>query len=785
MSEEPNEPESPDAKLDAKLDANLGADARQRDVERFEQAHRRIRRKARQLGESHDRKRCAFRLFDLQAEIKAELAQLRDVFEKYPDCEKAVGQVQRIHRRIGVERRLDADRFAVALAKAIRGLAIQYHRIVSILISRTPEELGLIKAAFQDRYRDSFRDSFERMSRKPHVRIVSRIILRDVPTETQRLDHLLAGERNEAYVDTLYLALRWRWGKDETAILSLVSKWAANPRRAEIVAEVRALYAERYGGRFGVATLDHALMKQLSETEAARVIALLDGNEALATVIELTRELERRRPRVPVLSELLRAKTRRQLKEIRAEWRTHRNDAFARHLSSRRWKPALIPVRDLASALVHGKAFTADAAHVRAAVLGHSGCWIGEPFVGRSPSEREAVIQRYERVYKRDFWGDLRRTMGTRTRYLLLESFIVNGHLSKAELLRDCMYGFGTDEQGIKDILEAATESDVREMEIEYRKFMRFDFLEGLRLRPVRMVVRLLQALGRYLRISNQVSFMDLLRERSLVPRDLWMDLEAELDGDDWLDAQLLRDGKPSDPVALYLRTAALYEHERGGRLSRFIDWVCHDGEAMDRDFAKAKEFYQANVEDKTPNADQLRRLHTLVSYASHAFESFRTAKHSLSFILANVLSGGLVACVAAIVLSMKQPLALVMVGCFVVSAFTRMSCRWVLSARGYGREKVAQDVALATIDGMTFAVGTAARQLLGGLGRRVLRSKVTHKVLKGTSSFVLKRLVRTSQVLNEKKRSQHLRHSKKDDDGLESDERDVNELVERLSIYT
>ncbi|MEM7234425.1 MAG: hypothetical protein AAF517_19760 [Planctomycetota bacterium] len=754
------------------------------DVERFERARERIKRRAQRMGESQHRRRSGFRQFDLKAEIHRELADLRDVFERHPDCAQAVDEIHRFHHSLGMQRRLDADRFAVALAGHLRGVAIQYHAIVAILIARPAEELPLILRAYEDRYHETFRHAFDRVARTPGMRVMNTILGRDVLTERTRLEHLLNGKRAAAFADTIYLALRWRWGKDERAVSSVLHKIVADPNSEELMAEVNEEYRQRYHGRFGVETMAEALEKQLPLTHWKRAEALLDGNPARETVLHLSGELERWRPRVPKIDELLRDRTAEERRAIRLEWSRMRGRSIANELGNRKWKPRLRPVRDFTVALLDGKTTTADAAFLRAAVARLPGCWIGQPFVGRASGERRTLIAHYERTYGRSFWLDLRRTVGDRTRSVLMESFVRRGRLSDAELLRDCMHGFGTDEGGIKEVLERSDEENIRAIEEEYRKFRRYDFLEGLRVRPVLFVRQVLATMWEVVRESDGRSFRKCFQRRSLVPRDLWMDLEAELDGDDWLDAQLLRDGKPSDPVALYHRTAVLYEHERGGRFSKAIDWICHDGEAMDRDFKKARAYFDARIDGKDPSEEELHRLGTLVAYASHAFESFRSAKHSLSFVLANVLSGLAVGVVAIAALSSKQPLWVVMAGCFLVSATTRMVCRWTLSARGYGRERMAQDVALATVDGLTFAAGTAARQLFGGIGRRILRSKVTHRIIKSTSSFVLKRLVRTSQELSEKKSSAYLKHAKGTDGTLQSEERDIAEVLERLSIY-
>ncbi|MCA8959665.1 MAG: hypothetical protein KDC38_04100 [Planctomycetes bacterium] len=769
--------------------SDSGREERRRDIERFESAHRRITQRARQLGENQHRARRGFRLFDLRAEIVREMAQLRDVFERYPDVADAVGEILQIHHAIGIERRLDADRFAVEISRCLHGFAVRFHRLVSILIGRSRRELDLIGFAFEDRYGETIRTAFERGVLAPPKRLVHAILLRDIATERQRLSHLLAARRVDVFADTLYLGMRWRWGRDERAIFSVVQRIAQDEEREELLAAVRASYQRHHGGRLGAGGLDEAIAKNLKPIVSARIAALLRGDEALETVLALAHELERRRPRLPQLAETLRGKTRGQLKEIRNAWRRHRGTSVAEELGRRRWTGKLAPVRDYVVALTEGRRSTADAAFVRAAVLKHPGCWIGEPFVGKSVDAREALIDRYDHKYgtgKADagFWPDLRRAVPDRTRRILMERFVRDGYLSEAELLRDCMHGFGTDERGIKEILARATADELREIEVEYRKFLRHDFAEGMRFRPLRFAARIGRATADWMTVRESGSWLECLRRRSLVPRDLWMDLEAELDGDDWLDAQLLRNGKPADPIDLYRRTASLYEHERGGKLSRVIDWVCHDGKAMDRDFARARAFYERYIDGRHPRYDELQRLQALVSYAGHAFESFRAAKHSLSFIFANLASGLLVAVVATIVLALRQPLPLVMLGCFLASGITRLGCRWVLAARGYGREKVAQDLALAAVDGVTFAAGTAFRQVFGSIGRRLLRSKITHKILKSTSSYVLKRLIRTSEELNERKRSLHLRHSVGLEAVLESEERDINELLERLSIY-
>lgn len=280
----------------------------------------------------------------------------------------------------------------------------------------------------------------------------------------------------------------------------------------------------------------------------------------------------------------------------------------------------------------------------------------------------------------------------------------------------------------------------------------------------------------------KDLGFWARFRRRAETRRDLWSDLATELDGDDWRDALALRHGRPETLDELYQFTIDRYDREIEGPFSGIVHRVSREGTALDRDIRQAREYYESQIRGRNPGEHQERRLRTLLAYANHAFDSFRDTKHTVAFVAANLISGGAVTLTVALVVRFDRPLPWVMAGAFLASASTRVLCRFLVAARGYGREKMVQDLTLATIDGATLAMGTLARRFLGPIGRRLLRSSLSQKFVKASSSFVLKRLVQTGRELDAKKKSRHL---DREVDPFGRASLDVNQILERLSLYT
>lgn len=766
--------------------------ARRRAIERFEVAHTRVSQAAVRLGQSQHRDRRGFEIFNLHAEIEREIATLRDVFERFPDVHEAILEIRRLNEQIGLERRLDADRFAIELNRAVRGAMVNFSQLTQLLLWREPHEIDFICQAFRDRYGQSLTEAVQSASRTWHVRLLNVVLRKDLERESRRVRFLAAKRRDEAVAISIYLSLRWCWGKDTESLRQIFRRHSV----AE-VASVESCYGERFRGEFGSETLDEALQAQLNDRQFSPVHALRWDQFARAEAMRLRELLRSKRPDLSQVSRLIRELPADDRKELRRTWRQLYGEGLREYVSPKLEPKQRQALGDYLTALIAGKMTTASAAWVRLSFLSYPGTWLGEVFVGQSRTERHEIVRLFEKNYGQEFQPELERAYRDRTNRQLMKNLVAKGSLSPADLLRDCMHGFGTDEKGIERILLDIPRDELAGVEEEYRKFRRWDFIEGLRPRPLVFLRHVWATLreprgrghrGVVVPGANESApppprgFWARFKARAEVPRDLWMDLAAELDGDDWRDIAALRTGRPETLEELYEFTVDRHRREVEGKFSGLVHRLSREGTALDRDIRAARDFYESQIRGRQPGEHQERRLRTLLAYAQHAFESFRETKHTVAFVSANLVSGGLVTLTVALVLHFKRPLLWVMIGAFLASASSRIICRILVAARGYGREKVVQDISLASIDGLTLAMGTFARRFLGPLGRRFLRSSLSEKFIKASSSFVLKRLVQTGRELDTKKRSRHLTRTS---DPIERVSTDVNQILERLSIYT
>ncbi len=707
-----------------------------------------------------------------------EIAELRDLFEHYPDLPEAIEEITGISERAGFQKRLDADRYAVELARSLRGVAVNFKRLISVLLSGR-DTIPVTEAAFRDRYERSFREAVRRNFFSPRTRLVAFATGRRVHSEYVRLLHLLDGRYLDFVVDSVSIALTRIWRPDLDALEMIFERLGEIDRQ-----EVEERFTARYAGKLRVESLEQALERRLKPHDFRYINSLRRGAPIEALLARLHQELDRRRgPQLTELRSLLRERRPEELKLLRRKWRQAQGVSLPEWLDSKPWATRWPAARAAVLGLVRGRGLRADTAYLHCALKGYPKTWLGEAFVGRNLAERSEIIQHYEVRYRENFWRAFEDRVRDHTRRTLLESFILNGELTRADLLRDCLHGYGCDRTGVKEILSTATAAEIAATEEEYRKFKGPDYLEGWRFRPFRFLTRLRQAMLLAWREREPLAIFAEFHEITRVPRDLWRDLALELHGDDWFDVDQLRGGPPQSAIESFGRMVARYEHERSGRLSRFVDLFCADGRAMDRDVEAARRYFEQIQTGGEPTEAQLLRLESLVEYANHSFESFRSVKQSVSFVTANLLAGSATGATASLVFALKWPLLVVMPGCFVVSLSIRFGCRWGLAARGYGEQKFFQDLALAAVDGATLATGTVARTLLGPIGRRLLHSKLTTKILKSTSSFVLKRLVQVNSQLQSSKRSHHIRVSvlRPDSSGRELD---INKILERLSLY-
>lgn len=742
---------------------------RQIDIIRFEEGSKEIMNLARELGRLQDRSPDSRQIARLEGQLQSEMRSISDLQQRYPDLKASLEELQAKGFEMGARERSAADRVAVKIYGCLRNLSVQHRIIARHLENRTTEDLRLIERAYADRYGISLKDALNRAFARPIFCPFGRAGT-NAALKLSRLRDIIDGDKPGAAADELCLALKHR---------SLPDALKAIRSAGEGFAEAERVFAQRHAGTFRAGDFEQAVARRFKPRDAQAILALRSGSPALADAAILEKLLLRRRPDIAKATELLNSRSSEDIAAARAcltERHGKNADDFIKSLRIKEGDTRADRLRFL----LRGDKYAADVCTIRAGMTKQPGEWVGEAFIGKDAEYRRALIKGYEAFYDRSFWKDLKSSLGRGPDLYLMARLVTKGKLSPAEILRDCMLGIGTDEEGIKKVLHRKSPAEIAEIEKEYTKFRRHNFLDGYIFKPLSLVKSFF---GTLLEFGRNGSFSDSFKRKTLTERSLRRDIASELTGEDRRDIEALLKGHPEGPIERFEKLAERHAFERSGKLSGMIDLFTREGRAMDRDLATAREIRESHAAGKASLRD-LKRLDMVLDYLEHGLDSFRRTKHSVSYVGANLFSAVTSAVATPISLACYDSIGLAMAVTGIASMLGRVVMKLGLTAGGYGREDLASDAALSAVDGCTLAAGKLVAAL-GPLGRRLATSPIGKRVVRSMSSFALKSIVRSGQLLEEGKVSKHLAYASKGDEPISADDFDLNDFLRRLSIYT
>ena len=399
------------------------------------------------------------------------------------------------------------------------------------------------------------------------------------------------------------------------------------------------------------------------------------------------------------------------------------------------------PDRDLSLALLDRDEVRIRAAQV-ACALAYRSDFIAKPFLAVDAAGRQQLIRDYETIYAQprsaypghqvsgDFWRDLKACVWrddyfflsafprlcekldrvwwpTTGSYPFIESVVLNGRLSSAELVRYFMVGLGTDVEGIYAVLSNRPQSSIAAIEKEYASQYPPGWFS--------------QTLGRIPILKHFVLLGEIRH-----------DLNVELSGDSEFDVQRMLNGFRDNAslkqlcAHIYATLVARKKHETSGLLTRWSRMAALRGDSViksryDEDYEAAVKYFKEHIaSSRSPSVNTVVRFLTLARLADIHANSFRETKNLLGDVLLN--SGAFV----GVILGTTAVLALaafsypiVATASFIGSLTWRLTVGRFVLGRGFGRGEIMFQGARAFIDGLsifTVQLGAATLgQFIGG----------------------------------------------------------------------
>lgn len=399
------------------------------------------------------------------------------------------------------------------------------------------------------------------------------------------------------------------------------------------------------------------------------------------------------------------------------------------------------PDRDLSLALLDRDDVRIRAAQV-ACALAYRKDFIAKPFLSVDAAGRQQLIREYEAMYSQppnacprhqvsgDFWLDLKACVWrddylflsafprlcekldrvwwpTTGSYPFIESVVLNGRLSSAELVRYFMVGLGTDVEGIYAVLSNRSQSSIASIEKEYAS----RYPPGV----------LSRTLGRIPVLKHFVLLGEIRH-----------DLNVELSGDSEFDVQQMLNGFRDNAslkqlsAHIYATLVARKQHETSGLLARWSRMAALRGDSVikrryDEDYEAAVNYFKQHIAScRSPSVNTVVRFLTLARLADIHANSFRETKNLLGDVFLN--SGAFV----GVILGTTAVLALaafsypiVATASFIGSLTWRLTVGRFVLGRGFGRGEIIFQGARAFIDGVsifTVQLGAATLgQFIGG----------------------------------------------------------------------
>lgn len=545
--------------------------------------------------------------------------------------------------------------------------------------------------------------------------------------------HLIQGQDLQAHGDKLYLALKNIWGVNHTAAADTLRQVPASSRK-----DFESLFLRTYGKHLKVSSMAEVFEKTVKNDKQRTLLAHIWNGDLLLADIHQTKllltsgNLLFRAKNLVTLVSLFEKMNVREFNNFQVYYCREFQSSLQKDV-----KAAPLPreYRELLGTFCSGfhsrESGLVDAHKLRCALAGIHRGWLGDLATGRSGSELQKLTERYEAVFSRSFAKDYKRITETKfgvirsifgDEYEAVKNLFVTGKLSKAELIAHCLFGPGTDADGIRAVLKGISKEESAALDAQYAQ--RFP---GHRLRR---------------------------------------DVAFEMFGDDHFDVTQLLRGAPETLAEHYQVLTERIEYEFSGpmahpvkaalnsmfgRMMRRVWFVGgliegYDDEAqrLTHDASEVDRYYDAHFSREVGDSTHQLELEALIRRASVSADAFREAKNQLVDFFTNAVAnnGGAIAVVATIALLHNIPAAIVLGG--VTSLALRVAIKWSAKGPAYGLKEFVVDSLRASVAGTNLLTGRIA-------ARQVIQSIIGTMTKTGLST-----LVNVSSRLRVKQPSEH-----------------------------
>jgi hypothetical protein len=394
------------------------------------------------------------------------------------------------------------------------------------------------------------------------------------------------------------------------------------------------------------------------------------------------------------------------------------------------------PAKDLCLAVLDHDPERTAAAKVRCAFI-YRADFIAGPFLNTTAAEREYIRRAYEKRYcdgRPELLSDLRDASWREDYFFLskfslmaraleplhwpsmnsypfLESIVLKGELSSAELLRYFMVGIGTDIEGIYAVLSDCAKEEIDAIEAEYAS--RYSLRGAARV----------------------LAKLPILRDLILTG-DLKHDLKVELSGDHEFDIAIYMEGIPKSSderimcKTLLDRLMRRFSHERSGPLMRLrnglLSHLRGDGRVVKQftsDYMLAVDYYYTHIAHaRTLSAEHIKRFSTIVKLAETQADAYREAKVAISNLVLNsgAAIGATLGATCVIMIS-----ALPWWSGPIAAGLGSLTWRWaqgrLVLGKGFGTTDATFQAIRAFVDGASmFTIKLGVATLSGLLGRQL-----------------------------------------------------------------
>ncbi len=345
---------------------------------------------------------------------------------------------------------------------------------------------------------------------------------------------------------------------------------------------------------------------------------------------------------------------------------------------------------------------------------------------------RDKILRAYQERYGKNLLDDLKKQLNHR-QYSVISSVIDNGEISRAELLRICMEGIGTDEENIKKILDGLTKEEIEEVKKDFSRRYKYS--------PLIMAIANHSLLGPIARATPILKWWVPKNPKengnSLVLED---ELKWEMSGDAKFDVLMMLQGTPTNFKEWLEKIKAYHSYELSGFFMPYLNFFSRENGLMQQSVNETEKFYSAFAREGVCCYEERLRFEFLTRLCFINFRAFREYKEFLAEHTANVVGG--FSAVGVATAAFEAGMSPLLAGAAAASASiaSRWLLKWAIKGKGYTRgEESLKDLLLGVVDGATLRAGTVAKyfgeMLRGYAGKTVVKSLVKYSLRQAAES--------------------------------------------------